>query len=47
LKRNFTKDVVHVGDEWVLEPHALRGRAARAVGSIAAGVRGLARTIIR
>lgn len=45
FKRYFTKDVVHVGDEWVLEPHALRARAARAIGTIAARIRGVVRPI--
>lgn len=44
FKRYFTQDVVHVGDEWVLEPHAVRGCAARAVSAIAARVRRLVRS---
>lgn len=35
FKRFFSKDVVTVGDEWILEPHPLRARLAKMVSSAA------------
>jgi hypothetical protein len=34
FKRRFSKQVERVGDEWVLEPHPLRARAAAAVRTL-------------
>jgi lipid II:glycine glycyltransferase (peptidoglycan interpeptide bridge formation enzyme) len=45
FKRYFTKNVVEVGEEWVLEPHRFRGALARAISSGAVGVRRLRRRI--
>lgn len=43
FKRFFTRDVVEVGGEWVLEPRPLRARLARGVGALAARLRGVGR----
>lgn len=34
FKRHFTHTIEHVGDEWVLEPHPIRARLARAASAI-------------
>ena len=34
FKRYFSKEELHVGDEWVLEPSALRASLARAVATV-------------
>jgi hypothetical protein len=41
FKRYFTRDVVEVGGEWLLEPRPLRAGLARALGAAVRRVRGL------
>jgi hypothetical protein len=42
FKRFFTREVVEVGTEWVLEPRRFRARLARAIGAAVARLRGRA-----
>lgn len=39
FKRYFTREIIEVGSEWVLEPHPLRARTARTVSGLADALR--------